>query len=65
MNFLDQGCRAKVVARLGRQNLGKGSAIKMAREEFPSWLSGDESKNHEVAGFFPGLTQWVKDLVLL
>ena len=32
MNFLDKECRAKMVARPGRQNLEKGSAIKMARE---------------------------------
>lgn len=32
MNFLDKECRAKMVARPGRQNLEKVSAVKMARE---------------------------------
>ena len=32
--------------------------------EFPSWSSGNESKNHEVAGSIPGLTQWVKGWAL-
>ena len=33
-------------------------------EEFPSWRSRNESMNHEVLGSIPGLSQWVKDLVL-
>ena len=34
--------------------------------EFPSWHSGNNpTRNHEVAGLIPGLTQWVKDLALL
>lgn len=40
--------------------------FKISLREFPSWCSGNESDwNHEVAGSFPGLALWAKDLVLL
>ena len=32
--------------------------------KFPLWRSGNKSKNHEVVGSIPGLSQWVKDPVL-
>ena len=35
------------------------------RGEFPSWHSRNNlTRNHEVVGLIPGLTQWVKDLAL-
>ena len=40
--------------------------FKIASQEFLSWHSGNESaRNHEVVDSIPGLTEWVKDLVLL
>ena len=49
------------------QNLDQQNIVlKILAMEFPSWCSGNESdQEHEVAGSIPGLTQWVKDLVLL
>ena len=44
-------------------------SFKIPLRAFPSWHSGNESKNptrnHEVVGLIPGLTQWVKDSMLL
>ena len=36
-------------------------SLKMSSQEFPLWLSRNESNIHEDTGLIPGLTQWVKD----
>ena len=41
------------------------SYLIVSKLQFPSWLSGNKSKNYKVAGLNPGLAQWVKDPVLL
>ena len=38
---------------------------KIIGSSHPSTVETNPTKNHEVAGSTPGLTQWVKDLALL
>ena len=38
---------------------------KFAKQEFPLWHNGNKLNINEDVGSIPGLTQWVKDLVLL
>ena len=51
------------LAQLGETNILQ---LKKNVREFPLWHSGNNpTRNHEVAGWIPGLGQWVKDPVLL